>query len=367
MRTRTLAATIATASALTLCPPTMAQTDGGDGERHAGHDGMAALLPDIKHLVRSERHAGHDGMVTLDFPGGSLADFVAHAREASGDRPVNILYPPEFGELELPPVELERVHLSTALRVLQNIGEHRPMRMPDGREAGWEVDIIGGGSGAPVYSILVWADEDEHWEEEEEHEEEPERFTIVQSLASLIAGEHALGADAVLSSIQVALEMTGQGEADLRFHEDTALLFARVTGEQEEAIDDAVDRLNQSALHLRRAQDSSQINRLLEALGVESQQAAKRVIDEAHEAQRRWQDQQGEVEELKRMLASENRMRNRDRQRFESEFNTLNAELERMRGRVEALERENKRLEIERDALAGELEALRAARRRPQE
>ncbi len=356
MNIRRLGATVATVTALSLATPTFAIQSGG------GTAGRTQLET-----------------ISVDFAGGSLADFVSALRQASDGQAVNILYQPEFAGLQLPPMRLDEVHLYSALRVAARLSEDRPALMPDGREAMWEVEADGGGGGSHIYVISVWADEhedehDEYEHEEDEHEEEEhERFTTIQSLAGLISGRHAMDADAVLSSIQIALDMTDEGDADLRFHEDTGLLFARVTSMQEDAMHETVGMLMQSAAARREAHSQSQTSRLLDALGVDSAEdamrrlnAAEAALDEATQMERRVREVQADFE-------AEMRGQQRMTAQLDEEVSELRARLRQAEEIVQEQQHQRRELEVrlermraERDTLRAELEAMKE-RVRPRE
>lgn len=291
-------------------------------------------------------------LVSIDFEGGSLASFVSGLREAAGDMPVNILFQPEFAELQLPPIELEKVDIYSALRVVSSMSEVRPAEMPDGREATWEVQPLGS-TGAPVFMISVWAEE--IIDEDQEPERYYKRFTMVHSLAGLIAGEHSLGADAVLSSIEIALEMVDQGDADLRFHEDTGLLFARVTEAQHLAIEQTVGRLTESAADFRRANAQSELDRFLKRLGVESAEGALLKITQGREAEKSAEQMRQELSDMERSLRAEFDASQRRLMQMEQEIASLHTQLREARTIAEELERQNQRLESERDALRAQL------------
>lgn len=341
MNPRTLLAAVATAATLALTnpTPTLAQ-EGGMGS-----------------VARSERE-----LISVDFKGGSLADFIAQIRQAAGPMPVNIIYPPEFAELRLPPMQFEQVCLDSALEIAAYISEYRTISMPDGREAGWEVEQLPGGRGTSVFVINAWAEDipQEHEHDDEEHEEHFERATIVQSLAGLIAGEDAMSADAVLSSIQIALDMVEQGDADLRFHEDTGLLFARVTEDQHYALEQTVRRLSESADFMRHAQTESEFHRFLKHFGAESQEDVVRMINEARAALERAQNMERELGEMERSITAELDGARRQIGQMDREIAALSTQLRQTRAMAEQLERQNQQLRAERQELANQLDTLRA-------
>lgn len=250
MHFRTLAAALAAAATITLAnpAPSLAQMSGGG----------SVVSVDSK-------------LISVEFKGGSLADFIAQLREAAGGMPVNILYPPEFAGLQLPPMQLEQVLLDSALRVASTLSESRPAMMPDGRKASWEVDRQGGGPGAPVYVIHVWAEElDESPEVVPDKKQQP-RFTAVHSITELTTGSGRMSADDVLSAIQAALAIEGEGgDTEIRFHEQTGLVFARVTPSQGSVIEQTLDNLDRSMRARQHGESQSEIESIYKATGTSS-------------------------------------------------------------------------------------------------
>ena len=340
MHIRTLGAAIATATALTLATPTLSL------------EGSVARATTVDQQT-----------ISVDFRGGALAEFVAAIRRGAGDLAVNIIYDPEFSQLHIAPIRLEQVYLRDALHIASHMSNTRPGLLPDGRKASWEVEVTGDGPGAPVFLLSVWVDEASEEGDEEHDQPYYEHSTVVHSLASLLTGPHPLTADAVLSSIQVAIDMTEQGDADLRFHADTGLLFARVTFDQARTVEQTIVRLNDSVSYMQHARTRSQFDQFLAEIGVESKDEAVRLIDESKLLSLQISDQQNTLKEMSNAMAMDSQARQRDHEHLEHEIRNLMAQLQQVRAFAEDLQRSNQRLEDERNTLRAELDSLRADRR----
>lgn len=242
--TTTLKAATVALAVLAIAAPTVAQEDPG-----------------------SRRGSNGDPIIAdLDFDGGSLEAFVRALRKAAGDSPVNIVYGPEAAGIPVPPIDLQHVDAFMALRSVSQASSSLVKRDPQLVPFIWNVDRISG-DGTPVYTIQV-------------HELSRGRasgpgsvpaaqlHTAVHSIANLTSGPGAMSADDVLAAIQLGLEMDGKGDAKLSYHEETGLLFARVTNEQANAIEMTIVHLRQSMAARKDGESRSQLEAVFEATGV---------------------------------------------------------------------------------------------------
>ncbi|MEO1007800.1 MAG: hypothetical protein AAFX79_04495 [Planctomycetota bacterium] len=217
-------------------------------------------------------------IVSVDFGGGSLDELVAQIRAASGDTPVNIIYAPEAGTLRVPPVQLEQADVYSALRTIAALSESVPATLPDGREATWEVSNTGGPT--PVLLVSMYAD-DPPAADGEQRTPAGSRHTVVHSLAPLLQQQTGLTDDAVLTAIQIGLEINGETGAELQFHEDTKLLFARVTKNEARAIEQAMNSLDRTAAYNKDDRRAELGGQIMQLLGVTTQEEAIRMRDRA--------------------------------------------------------------------------------------
>lgn len=213
----------------------------------------------------SRRGSNGDPIIAdLDFGGGSLEAFVRALRKAAGDSPVNIVYGPEAAGIPVPPIDLQHVDAFMALRSVSQASSSLVTRDPQLVPFIWNVDRISG-DGTPVYTIQV-------------HELSRGRasgpgsvpaaqlHTAVHSITELTTGSGAMSADDVLSAIQAALAIEGaDDETKIRFHEETGLIFARVTDDQGGVIE-------QTLVNLRRSVEATRKS-ILEASDREAKEA----------------------------------------------------------------------------------------------
>lgn len=200
----------------------------------------------------------------LDFPGGTVEGFVKVLRDAAGDQPVNIVYPPEGAALNVPAVNLRGVDVYTALRSASDRSTRTETHLDDGRVFTWSVTKIDG-EASPVYTIYVRDESPPHLRFGNQVRQ-PKRNTAVHAITELTTGTGAMSADDVLSAIQAALAIEGaDDETKIRYHEETGLIFARVTPDQGSVIEQTLMNLRLS-VQARRQQDQVERDELMEKI-----------------------------------------------------------------------------------------------------
>ena len=228
----------------------------------------------------------------LNFKGGPFEAFVEALREAAGDQPVNIVYPPEAGGLPVPPVNLREVDVYTALRSAQP-GSDRPIRVGE-QVVVWWTDRIAG-DGAPVYTVEVRDVRDPRIVRPSGAQLQQQ--TVVHTITELTTGSGRMSADDVLSAIQAALAIEGGDEdTQLRFHEQTGLVFARVTPNQGSVIEQTLVNLDRSMQARQRGESKSEVEAIYQATGTRS-------ADELVMRVRAADDMRARVLELQRTIA----------------------------------------------------------------
>ena len=128
----------------------------------------------------------------------------------------------------------------------------------------------------------------------------------VWTLAGVL--ESGVGSEAVLSAIQLALEVLGSATpADVRFHEETALLIARGDADQLETIHMVLDRLHDAleAKHNMAVIDTEH-RRVIEALGTAESQRTE-ALEELRVFHRETERMEVRIAELQRMLDGKER------------------------------------------------------------
>jgi hypothetical protein len=166
----------------------------------------------------------------VNFPGGSVKDFVASLRKASGDVPVNVVVSGDTEGLVLPEIVFEQVTVANAVESLQylNLPNHviqissLDESLPDG------VLVISAyrrpaanptGAAAPAQDVSS------------------DQQVSIFSLAELVqtdADDDSATADVstLLAAVDAALDMADAKGAEIKFHPDSSLLIVRGTGRQ---------------------------------------------------------------------------------------------------------------------------------------
>lgn len=272
-------------------------------------------------------------LLTLDFDGGTAAEFVDAVRKAAGDS-ANIVGDERLAYLPMPAVELKNVSVQSALRLL------------DGAE------FSGGGSEhfarlemlqshpseLPVHSIQIRS---------RVVREPQSQETDMGVWPALGIMEHGLTADDILTSVQIALEMAAAGENEqkklpaIRFHEQTGLLIVYGTPHVLAQVERVMDAIEESAR--QRAQSHA------ESVRERMSQIEHEVVTSREQA--------AQLAEVNQAMAMEMAAR-------EAAMRTVEAELVR---RTDEVERSRQMLvELERRAaqLQAELEAVRQRQQR---
>jgi hypothetical protein len=202
--------------------------------------GLMLALSVLTHRAEAQSEGGRGGgmlaeppkTVSIQFQGGTIADYVALLSEAADDAPVNVTLSQEAAEIELAPVTLRRVTLDQSLELLANTIDLGPTsRINVSR-------ISGPPGGTSVYSINVQR-------AGVRAGPSPQSRLEVFSLRSLIQAPPgsegpAFSVEEILTAVDTALELGGQGEADMRFHPESGLLIVRALPDQINAVDNII-------------------------------------------------------------------------------------------------------------------------------
>lgn len=200
---------------------------------------LLAALPAQDFVEPKSQPAGHRAAVqvrtvSLDFAGGTMAQFVAAIRDSVAK--ANIVVAPEASGVRLPAIELRDAGLDQALEAACAVAS-----------AEFEVRVREHkGHGEPVYSII--AQPSSSRPASKPKAQEPATGTMVRSLARLVdqrfqpPGVPALRPETVLSAIGAA----NDGDASppvLRFHQDSNLLFVRGTMSQWQLVEEVLEAM----------------------------------------------------------------------------------------------------------------------------
>lgn len=242
------------------------------------------------------RPAAQPHLITIDFEGGTLADLVDALKAASPQRPVNILYSTEAANIPIPPFEVADAELRSTLQSLAYTSAGSPTTLSAGRTVRWEIAPVGDG----VYAVTL--DNSPQYISTPRGQMlvgQSDRITAVHSITELTTGGGAMSADAVLSAIQAALSIAGAGEeAEIRYHEETGLVFARVTHDQGGVIEQTLVNLRRSMEARLRGESKSQVENIYQMTGVKNTGELVMRIQEADEMRNRVLELQRTIAEL---------------------------------------------------------------------
>ncbi|OAB63586.1 hypothetical protein AY599_11480 [Leptolyngbya valderiana BDU 20041] len=242
------------------------------------------------------RPAAQPHLITIDFEGGTLADLVDALKAASPQRPVNILYSTEAANIPIPPFEVADAELRSTLQSLAYTSAGSPTTLSAGRTVRWEIAPVGDG----VYAVTL--DNSPQYISTPRGQMlvgQSDRITAVHSITELTTGGGAMSADAVLSAIQAALSIAGAAEeAEIRYHEETGLVFARVTHDQGGVIEQTLVNLRRSMEARLRGESKSQVENIYQMTGVKNTGELVMRIQEADEMRNRVLELQRTIAEL---------------------------------------------------------------------
>jgi hypothetical protein len=175
-------------------------------------------------------------IMRIDFPGGTVAEYIAHLRELRPD--ANIVLMPDAAKVSLPPITLSTLadELHTTIQILEHI-----------TDASTEPNI------AIVWDGIIYLVRLQSPRALERTGRSAVDYHVNSySLASVIVPNHISAKD-VLSNIEIAIGMidTGENLPDMRFHEQTNLLIVGGRMDQHRAISNTLSSMKQTAEEVR--------------------------------------------------------------------------------------------------------------------
>lgn len=192
-------------------------------------------------------------LIDVNFAGGSIGDYLNALKEAAAPEPVNVIASDDVLRLKAGPVELRGVSVETALKLLQGqVATPEPLTVnPTG----------GAGGSAPVYVLQSRGSPFRA-------DAPPPTSTRVYSIRELIepapgtAGALAIDPETILSSIDAALSMEGDGEhREVMFHPEAAILIIRGVRDELELVQSLLSEIR-GDLRDRRGQSMEAASRI---------------------------------------------------------------------------------------------------------
>ncbi len=201
--------------------------------------------------------------MTVDFPGGTAADYIMALRRA--DPQANIVVLGDLSRITLAPVQLKGVELISALRVLNYVGPEQ-----GNVKARIQVDEQRGGLSEPVYTVVT---------EGKASSSNLMAHTVVISMADVLGDQ--LRPEDALAAIEAAIALVGitKPAPAIKFHEETSLLLANGTAEHIDAIRQVVRQLQEAAMNRRQIETARTMNERNVASLEENQKLVREVIE----------------------------------------------------------------------------------------
>ncbi|QKK08215.1 MAG: hypothetical protein HND58_08520 [Planctomycetota bacterium] len=175
---------------------------------------------------RALSDASSEHLISIEFPGGTLREYVDAIKRAAAPEPVNIVVRDNGVEFSIDPVTLTQVSIESALAVI----EHSGQTVVNGRylHAGARLTKPSGG-GQPVHVVYV----QDLGAEESSPNRSPESrdFLVLQikELTTALPGdppESVVPAETVLTAIEAVLEIAGNAdETKVKYHAPSGLVM----------------------------------------------------------------------------------------------------------------------------------------------
>lgn len=197
-------------------------------------DGVQSPQPSPRQPgVRQRSGLPEQKLFSVEFPGGTVADYIEAVRKAAGD--VNVVILGNVRDIPMQPVRLAGVDAQSALQVL-----NETPRVQKGR--GVEVRVSheppNSADELPLFTVHSSLDV----------QESPRvQKSMVFSVAEILNQD--VKAEDLLTAVQTALELLGDDyePAQIKFHEATGLIIARGHPNQMQDVYEVLDRLTGQA------------------------------------------------------------------------------------------------------------------------
>jgi hypothetical protein len=179
-------------------------------------------------------------LLTVDFPGGTVADYIEAVRKAAGD--VNVVIMGNVRDIPMLAVRLTAVDAQSALQVLNEIPRNQKGRVVEvrvGHEPPNSADEM------PMFTVHSTL---------EAKEPSQSVHSMVFAVADVLHDN--IKPDDLLTAVQTGLDLLGEEyqPAQIRFHEATALLIARGHPNQVSAVNDIVKEMRENIVRRQQAQ-----------------------------------------------------------------------------------------------------------------
>lgn len=267
------------------------------------------LLPPVgSALARQDQPASPtpaEPVVNVDFPGGTLAQFVEALSQAAAPRPVNVMLRNHAGEVPVGVVRLRSVDIGTALEAVADVELQAEML----GEGSWKhaervrlrlARVGPGDGGSPVFIV----DRQDAGRIPDSTVEAQRPGVQIFSIGEIIdappevpnAPGTRMTIDQVMSALETVLALqAGRTEPLVRFHEESRLLVVQGDGPQIAAIASALSRIEDSIRGERKRALDVQMQR------IELQHELEEAMGRIQVAEARLADASQSLDELARL------------------------------------------------------------------
>ncbi|MCB9844587.1 MAG: hypothetical protein H6811_01175 [Phycisphaeraceae bacterium] len=149
--------------------------------------------------------------IDVRFAGGTVEQYVRALQAAAGQTPLNVIVTPEAAGAAVSPVELRRVDLASAMRAVESVTDAGRLT----------IEAVGSVDGAPAFYRVFF--------QMRGNGGAPHVQTEVFSISEAL-GDGGTSVESALSAVEAALALSkSSARAEMKFHEESRLLFARAT------------------------------------------------------------------------------------------------------------------------------------------
>lgn len=223
--------------------------------------------------IQAQDESPDTGLISVDFPGGTITEYVNALAKAAGS--LNVLISPEAADFSMPPVKLTKVSVSAAIDLVKGTRTDKndrfvnldvdQMRQTEANEQiTFKIDAHRPNRGRPT---------------------EVKTLSRVWSIAHLIQ-DGVFNSKVVLEAVEMAIAVTkSTSKVDIRFHEATGLLIASGSTSQLSAIENVLDELGQSQQmksYKSQLKMESDLEHLKNALNIASDLSNESAVKQAH-------------------------------------------------------------------------------------
>lgn len=230
--------------ALSLAGPALAQDEGVPVRKSVQ---VARAAPDP---------AGPDVILTINFPGGTVGDYINQLKAAAGKQPANIVTSRAATEVQIGPISLREVSLYTALSAIATAA---------GRDTIWSVQTLVSPTTKAIEGYAIEFEQRNKVAQPRLYSPSDVGIQVIslRDITEPIPGDPpgvplTKPAEVVLTAVRAALDLTDDHAAppEMKYHEDSGLLIIRGNGDQMGAVTQTLQQMRDD---IRRRRDAARL------------------------------------------------------------------------------------------------------------